>query len=201
MNITEQPFNWGVNIGAGYNCFIVRKKDFISQGIQWFSRWNDLPNLPVPSHAFIATGPDFTIEAFGDGVHTGTFANYLNDQNSALLVRKPKNWTPELGSAIVGAATKHLGEKYGYFLIAGMALSNSFLGKGLDKITGGWTTRKLDSMFDNSSTDICSELVAKSDVAAGMTGGILLKPADTIKPIDLFTDQVIYEPDAIELLA
>lgn len=188
--------------GPGYVGFTVRKRDFVAAGIQWFERWDAIVDLPCPSHTFIITGLDSTVEAFGDGVHSGTLTHYLTDPDVALLIRRPMGWTPDLGARIVAAADRRIGKKYGYWLIAGMAISNSFAGRALSWLTRGWFTRKVNALFDSRSTEICSGLVAESlqeqPELAGV--GCLKEPHYTLKPVDLFTDGLAFEPDAVELL-
>lgn len=202
MQIVEQRPVWQTNLNVGYNAFITRRKDFISAGIRWFSRWDDLPGVPPVSHAFIISGPNETIEAFGNGVGRGTLSAYLNDPNVALLIRVPSGYTEDLGQRIVAEAAKHIGDRYGYVLIAAMALTNTILGHGIDKATGGWLSRKVDGWADGKREEICSELVAIADAAQPELAGrgILKNPASTIKPVDLMGDAVIYQPGAVELI-
>lgn len=202
MTITEAKPQWGVNYGEGFDAFTVRKKDFVAAGIRWFSRWDEMPGLPPVSHAFKIIGKDLTIEAFSDGVHYGTLTAYLSDPDVALLVRKPILWTPEMGRGMVEQAQKHLGDKYGYTLIVAMALTRSFLGRGLDWLTRGWTTRFVDDLLDSKRQEICSELVAMADQAQPELAGkgVLAQPANTITPVMLFGDAAIYEPGAVELV-
>ena len=204
MNVAVQKAQWGVNYCAGYSAFLIRKGDFISAGIRWFEHWDDVPNLPSPSHAFIITGKDSTVEAFGDGIHTGTLSGYLHDMTCAVLVRRPLHYTPDMGVRIVQAANAHLGDHYNYALIGAMAVSNSLLGHGLDMLTRGWFSRAVDGLADRKRYAICSQLVALAmqPQEEVMALGVLARPAYTITPMDLVRDQYIYEPDdyATELI-
>jgi hypothetical protein len=202
MDIVEQIYQPGVNCLPGYIAFTVRKKDFIAQGISWFERWDAMRKLPVPTHTFIVAYDGATIEAFANGVHEGKLDVYLNDPNVCLLVRRPVGYTVDLGSRIVQSAAKHVGHGYGYWLIAGMAVSNSFVGRGLDWLTRGWFHRTVEKCADSKTTEICSELVA---IAAGdqpelANKGVLDWPTYTVKPVDLFCCDTIFDGGAIELL-
>ena len=202
MQITVDSPHYPGNYAPGYAAWTVTHGNFISQGIRWFTRWDALLKLPIPSHAFIITGQDSTVEAFPDGVHPGTLSAYLNDPEVALLVRKPFGWTPEMGAAIVAAANQRIGEHYGYSLIVGMAIANSFLGRGLDWITRGHFGNWVEGVFENSHQEICSEMQgdALRSIPSLATRGCLQTPSYTLAPVDTFVDQFVFEPDCIELV-
>lgn len=200
--ISIQEPQWGVNYGPGFNCFTVRRGDFVSRGIQWFTRWEDVANIPV-SHTFPVCGPDYTIEAFGNGVHPGTLSAYLDDPNVALLVRRPRGWDPDLGARMVAEAKRHIGRGYDYKLIAGMAVSNMFVGKGLDWLTHGRFSELVDKWADTRSREICSEMMALVDQAMpelARLGILANKKAWQIDPAGLFNSEAVFEPGAIELV-
>jgi hypothetical protein len=197
---TEPVF--GMNYDIGFNAFTVRRKDFIAAGIRWFERWDRLPGTPPVSHAFVITGEDSTVEAFGDGVKVGSLQVYLKDPDVGLLVRRPKGWTQDLGERIAQEAGRHIGERYGYALIGAMALSNTFLGKGLDLVTRGWFGRTIDNLADGKSQQICSELVARADRTQpelAMLGCLRLEP-NQVTPALLFGDNEVFEEGAFELV-
>ena len=178
VKIVEQKAQWGVNYSMGDTGFLIRKRDFVSAGISWFERWDAIPDLPRPSHAFIIGLRDETIEAFGDGVHTGTISAYLHDPNVALLVRHPTGWTLGLAARICHPASKHIGDRYGYRLILAMALLNTYTGHLIDRLTHGEFGEWIERLGDSKRSEICSQLVAKAMQAQGeLTGlGVLSKP-------------------------
>lgn len=200
MNVLDQPLQWGVNCDVGWVGFLSRHNDFIAHGINWFSRWDEISNIPI-THTFIITGPDSTIEAFKDGVKPGTLSAYLNDPEVALLVRKPIKWTPDMGARIVGKAQMHEGEKYNDWLIFADAASNTLLGHYLDHLFHGAISQHLTEWADSPNKEICSKLVAVAvNQPETQSFGVLANPAASIKPIDLFEDQYIFDPGAYELL-
>lgn len=198
--ITIERPKWGVNYGPGFNCFTVRRGDFVASGIQWFTRWDDINNVPV-SHTFPVIGPDLTIEAFGNGVKLGTLSAYLDDPNVALLVRKPVGWTPEMGARMVAEAKKHVGRGYDWPLIGTMMMSRTFVGRGINQLTKGWFGQTLNRFVEGKEREICSELMASVDQAQPELAGrdILSLPAYDIDPVSLFSSH-IFEPGAVELV-
>jgi hypothetical protein len=205
MNIAVQKLQWNVNVAIGYVGFTVRKHDAVAAGIRWFeSGWNKVGWGVKPSHTFLISDSDETIEAFGNGIHRGTLTAYLHDPDVALLVRRPFGWTAEMGRNIVEAGSMHLGHKYGYWLIAGMAVSRSFLGMALNWATRGWFGRRVQGWCDGKQAEICSELVSLAMQGQGglVRRGVLQQAANTITPVDLFRDSFAFEPCdyAIELV-
>lgn len=203
MNVTEQKLQWGVNVAPGYVGLLSRRNDFVSAGIDWFERWDALPGDPPVSHAFIIQswpeegGSFSTIEAFSNGVRQGYLSAYLADPECAVLVRKPVNYTDELGKKIVLAASAHIGESYDYAEIVAVAGANSLLGHAIDRITHGWWSQHLEKLAANDHSEICSELVAKALRAAGAITG--QEPAYAITPQMLMADPLDFEAGAIEL--
>ena len=202
MNVSDQKAQFGVNYDVGYDGFISRPNDFIAAGIRWFERWDTLPGVPPVSHAIKIIGPDQTIEALAHGIVYGSLSKYINDPECAVLVRKPKGWTPEMGERLATEAKSHLGEKYNYLLLFVMAITNSYFGKGLDAVTGKKFSAWLNHVADLKRHDICSQFCAKVDNALPEFQGksVLARPLNTITPILLCQDEVIYEPGTIELL-
>ncbi len=195
MKIRVERPTFGWNYAPGYSAFTVRQKDFVAAGIQWFERWDALPDVPSPSHTFLLTGRDETIEAFGNGVHYGSLRAYLQDPNVALLVRRPKGWSPMMGEFLIGQAQVHLGEHYGYGLIAAHAVVNTYVGHLLTKLTGGWFERVVTRALDARQQEVCSELMARVLGAwPGFTGLEVVQHPATVKPVELFRDRELYEP-------
>jgi len=202
VTVIEQKSQFGVNYDIGYDGFTSRQKDFISAGINWFERWEAIPGVPPVSHVFKIVGEDLTIEAFGDGVRHGKLSNYLNDHTCALLVRKPLGWTLGMGFRMHEEAKRHLGDRYNYFLIVAMAISNSYLGKWIDKKTSGKFSMWITDWADNAKSEICSSLVARVNGAMPELEGksVLAKPPFKVMPVMLCGDSVIYEPGITELI-
>lgn len=191
MNIVQQKAVFGTNYDVGFSCFNVRRHDFIAAGIRWFERWDSLPKLPRPSHAYVITGEDETEEAFGNGVHKGTLSAYLKDPNVAVLIRKPLGWSPSRGEQIAAKAKACDGQGYGYLSIVAMAMSHSYIGHGLDLLTKGWLGHQMEKLANTQNTAICSEVVAEAN---GLVNPYIWTPAD------LFFSDNIYEPGAVELV-
>lgn len=202
MNIIEQQPRWGLNYREGFDGFTVRRKDFIAAGIRWFEKWDMLPGVPPVSHTFKIIGDNRTIEAFSDGIHYGTIGAYLNDPDVALLVREPIVWTQDMAEKMTAAAAAHLGDKYGTSLIAAMAFTRTFFGRGLDWLSRGWTTRFVTNMLDSKRQEICSELVAMVDREQPelACAKVFAYNSNEITPLMLFGDDTLYKPGAIELV-
>lgn len=204
LNISVQQPKWGVNYDVGFSAFVIRKYGFVSHGIQWFSAWDSIKNIPSPSHALTITGENETVEAFSHGVDRGTVSAYLDDEDCVLLVRRPLRWTPDMGQRIKRQVETHIGEKYGFRLIGALAVANSYSGKLLDLLSGkrfsGWLARLADSKKEMICSESVSDgLAAQPEVQAF---GILARPPAVIKPVDLCGDRYIYEPPdyAVELV-
>lgn len=202
MDVIEQKTQFGVNYDVGYDGFTSHPKDFITAGINWFERWDKLPGIPPVSHTFKIVGEDQTVEAFGNGVRYGKLSDYLNDPNCALMVRKPMKWTPDMGRRLAAAAKSHIGERYNYFLIVMMALGNTFLGHGINKLSGGKFSNWLDELADSKKSSICSQLVSRvnNSVIELRNWGVLRLPPYDVTPLLLLQDKMIYEPGIIELI-
>ena len=202
MNITEQKAQYGTTYDVGYVGFTVTRHSFIAAGISWFQHWDKIKNVPTPTHVFVITGEDETVEAFPNGVHRGTLQKYLCNPDVALLVRRPWHWTPGLGGQIAAKAAEFIGQSYGYWLIAGMAVSNSLLGRSLSWLTRGWFGRTVEKLCDGKRSQICSELTARALNAQPLLHelGILKYAEATITPMELFSDKLVFESGAIELV-
>ena len=157
MDVTEQKPQFGVNYDVGYDAFTSHPRDFLTAGIDWYERWDALPGVPPASHAIKIVGEDLTIEALEHGIVYGKLSGYLNDPLCALMVRKPVQYTPDMAARMLKEAQSHLGEKYNYFLIAMMAIGNSYIGHWIDqKFSDGKFTSWLEKLADSKRMDICS---------------------------------------------
>ena len=201
IKVTQQYPAYGTNYGPGWIGFKATRKGFIAAGINWFEHWDNISKVPV-EHTLNIASDDLTIEALEDGVDDGSLRNYLLDPDVALLVRKPRQLSLDLARAIVDEAGMHLGEPYNNRLIAAMALSSTFLGHALSRLTCDRTERWLCWLADRRNEWICSKLVRTSLAHPPYTQyhGVMQMPPYTVKPIDLFEDVFVFEPGAIELL-
>lgn len=199
MRIIANRPAFGLNYDVGYVGFISRRRDFVAAGINWFSRWDQLDDDPPVSHTFVITGMDMTIEAFTSGVSYGSLAAYLKNPDVALLVRKPRGLTPQLGMRIMDAARSHLGEKYDYGLICANVLANTFVGHWINRLCRDWPNRAVCRLLGKNCRMICSELVA-TVLDQPELKPFLNRSADTVKPQDLFEDTAVFDPGAIELV-
>ncbi len=198
MKIVSQKAEFLTNYGPGWIGFLSRKDNFISEGINWFSRWDDLDHVPI-SHVLNIVGKDSTIEALEPMVAYGCLSEYLEDAEVALLVRRPRT---KHFTAIVTEAQKRLGEKYNNRLIGALAVSETFLGHALNRLTGGGFERFLVRRVDRPDQWICSKLGIRTLEQPDLIplGGVLKWLPATVKPIDLFEDECLFEPGAFELL-
>jgi hypothetical protein len=203
MNVTEQKPQFGVNYDVGYDAFTAHPRDFLTAGISWFERWDALPGVPPASHAIKIVGPDQTIEALAHGIVYGKLSDYLNDPECALMVRKPIQYTPDMGARMLKEAQSHLGDKYNYPLIVMMAIVNSYIGHWIDqKFANGKFSDWMLRLADSKRKEICSQFVAKVDneMVELRDRSVLRLPPYRITPVLLIGDPVIYEPGTIELI-
>jgi hypothetical protein len=196
MNIAEQRPQWRGNYDIGYIGFTITKASFIAAGISWFTKWDALPNLPKPTHCFIVTGEDETVEAFSKGVDRGTLSSKLADENVGVLIRRPRHYSRDMGARLAMESGKYVGEKYGYWLVATLAVSNSIIGRLFSTLTGGWFERFVTSLGDKKKEQMCSELCARTMQTEPELAklGVLQQEARTIVPVELFTDPYCFEP-------
>ena len=186
---------WGVNYRTGYVGFTFHTDEVLSQGIAWFERWDRLSDIRV-SHTFIVIGPDETIEALPQGVVNSDVGKYFNDFNCLTFFRVPVGYAPKLGSCIVCAASRYLGDSYGYGLLLADLLANSFIGHAINKVFHNGPNQTVSNWLDGRKSEICSELVAKALQAQPSlsTVGCLANPARTIMPQMLFEDESVFQP-------
>jgi hypothetical protein len=198
VNIVSQPPDYLANYGPGWIAFLSRRDNFISAGIDWFSRWDDIDHVPI-SHVINIIGENDTVEALEPCVCCATLEVYLHNPEIALLVRKPRT---QFLANVVREAKLHLGEPYNNKLIAALALSETLAGHALNQFTLGAFERTLVRCVDRPNKWICSKLGVRTlrqpDLVPGT--GVLTWPSGTVKPIDLFEDTYAFEPGAIELV-
>jgi hypothetical protein len=198
MNIISQPPQFLTNYARGWVGFISRHDNFIADGIDWFSRWDELDHVPI-SHTFNIVGQDTTVEALEPEVSYGSLHDYLDDPEIALLVRKPRT---RFFERICNQAILRLGDKYNNRLIAALALNETFLGRALNKFSLGafesWLVRRALRPHTWDCSMLVTETLRQPDLIP--LGGVLTWTPGTVKPIDLFEDQNLFEPGAIELV-
>ena len=200
MQITETKAS-AFDLKPGYIGFVSRKADFISAGIDFFEAWDRLPGDVPVSHTLVYCGPVTTIEALAHGVVQGSVANYLDDPDCALLVRRPLGYTDELGERIVNCASSHMDEKYDDWLIAADAMRNTLLGHYLDHQLHGAVTEFLTAWADRPKEEICSKLVALAmHQPEFIDKGFVSWPPAQVMPANVFEDNLVFEPGAVELL-
>lgn len=201
ITVRQQHPVFGVNYGPGWIGFISRRDNFISDGINWFSRWDEISHVPI-SHTLNILGADMTNEALDKGIVHGSLFTYLHDPDIALLVRKPRAMTAGLASRICANAESHLGEPYNFELIAALAAGETYTGRALNWLSRGWWQEFLVRRADKPDEWICSKSVATSLHQPELIYpfSVLTRRPALVKPIDLFEDVKIFEPGAIELV-
>lgn len=204
IKVTQQYPQSGVNFGAGWVGFVCHRDEFIAAGIDWFERWDTITRLPLgaASHTFTLVGAGLTIEAFEGGVFRGSIFSYLSDANTALLVRRPRCLSADLAHRIADRAQTHIGQPYNNALIAAHAAANTYAGHLINCITRGRFEDWLCLHADKPNTWICSKEVATDLQQPELLypGSVLTRPPCAVKPVDLFEDEKIFEPGAIELV-
>lgn len=204
ISVRQQYPQPGINYGPGWVGFVCHRDEFIAAGIDWFERWDTITRLPLgaASHTFIIGAGGLTVEAFEGGVFRGSIYDYLNDPDTALLTRCPRNLTPDLARRIVDRAQMHIGEPYNNALIAAHAAANTFAGHLINRLTGGRFENWLCARADRPNTWICSKEVATDlqQPELNYPASVLTWPPCTVNPVDLFEDVKVFEPGAIELV-
>lgn len=199
MKIISVPPAWGETLAPGYCGFITRERNVIGDGIAWFERFElGLPFVHTfVIESFSSSSSCSLIEAHAQlGVHRATLEEYMGNPNTQCFIRIPKGWTPEIGEKIATAAATHLGEKYAFPLIVADALANTWLGHGINWLTGNHWDRFICWALSNAHQKICSQLVAlalQSQFYLRLRG-CLRRPADTIMPKELGNDNSLWDP-------
>ena len=195
MQIKSVKPVFGENYDLGWIGFTQRGGDIISDGIAWFERWDAYGNIIV-EHAFVVAGTDTCVEAHaGSGVTRSNLRKYFSDPGCRVFFRKPVKYSPSMGRSIVQAASRHIGDKYGYNIIFADVLINCITGHWLDKLTCGWWARLVAAILNRPGMVVCSQLASLALQAQPMlsTLGCLNQPAATITPQRLFVDESVFE--------
>jgi hypothetical protein len=96
----------------------------------------------------------------------------------------------------IAVSQTRLGSVYDYSLVAGHALSDTFLGKALGLVTFGWSTKMFRKIWNRKNSYICSVFLALAlqDQPELKKKGILKKKACEIDPQALFQDGIVFKP-------
>lgn len=192
-NIKSQEPRWGINYHRGFAGFTYRAGAPISNGIAYFTRWDNASGLCV-SHALVITGPDECIEAQPGGVVRSSLRKYFDDPKCAFFVRKPVCYNAIMAEDIVAGAEAQLGEKYGYSLILAHAIGGSLLGKTLSAVTAGRSYDLLIRLLDSEKESICSEVLAEALKNSPYLRylGCLRKRSAGLSPQRIFEDRELW---------
>lgn len=198
---TPSKPEFGVNYDIGWAGFVWHDS-FIADGIAWFTRRHRKGN-PKVDHVFVVTGNNTLVEANSDGVDPESMDEYFKQPGYSVYLRKPKFWTPDLGSRIAAKANTYIGYPYDFGLIAGDAISNSIIGQITNDLTDDlfddWITRATDS----SRAMICDKLyvLAAKDQPELKGLGTLGVPPSENNPQMLFGDDAIFEEVATTVIS
>ena len=182
------------NYGPGWVGFTYHPDQWLSYGIAYFERYEDADGIPV-THTFVCSGPDKCIEALGRGIVESDLGKYFNDPKCRIFFLRPKGWSEVMGMRIVSAAHQHIGDRYGYGIIAADALGNTLAGRAINRLTGGLLSQWLWKRLDRPKAEICSELVADALQAQPEFNGVgcLKGKSWEITPQMLFEDDFVFE--------
>jgi len=198
MNLEIQTVKpvFGQNYDVGYVGFTYHDHNFVSEGIAYFTRWEDLQSIPV-SHALIVTGDNQCIEAVGTGnaVRLAPLSTYFDDPKVRISFRQPLGWNRELGQRLATTALRQLGAKYDFGLMVADFGSNSIPGHFLNKLFHDKPAEWIAGLLGSPDRFVCSELVAWAmDQQPELKDkGILARDLNLVTPQGLFEDTVVFE--------
>lgn len=189
---------YGENYKRGFIGFTFKDDSFVSHGIAFMTRWDNLKRIPV-SHALVVTDDSTCVEAImGKGVVRSDLRDYFNDPHTHIFFKKPRDITDIDTVQIVSAADKEVGADYANRLIVNNFLRNTFLGHFIDEVTDNKFFDKLASGVQKQGDFICSQLAAHAMNAAELWTyrgkGILGRPEAAINPQNLSCDEVVFKP-------
>lgn len=184
---------YGANYDLGWIGF-VHHHTFISDGIDWFTRWYRKVHDPAVSHVFVVSGDNQCLEANANGVDHDSLDQYFLDPRYTVYLRKPFQWTPDLGLRIVKAASCFVGFPYDFDLIAADAISNSIIGHIANQLSHDeldkWLTKAADSPKEMICDKVAALAMSEQPELAGL--GTLAMPAARNNPQMLFEDERIF---------
>jgi hypothetical protein len=192
---SEMPL-FGTNYKPGYSFGVYNSKSLISHGIAWFTRRDDLAGINC-SHVGIVSDSGNALESLmRDGVTESSLDKYFNNPHLHIFFRKPRHWTPQIGEQISTGMRTLIGKPYDINLIKAHAMTGSFAGHFLNKLTSGDFEKWIEERFDTQDAYICSEACAwtmqQISCFAGL--GCLTRPACTINPVQYITDSELWTP-------
>jgi hypothetical protein len=187
---------YGVNYAAGWSFASFRENNKLSHGIAWFTRWDQMSQLPV-SHVGFVAGPNSVIEATREkGVVETPIGNYFDDPHVHIYFRKPRGWTPDLGKRIAAMAMIQIGDSYDTALIKAHLAAGTFLGHWISKFSDDALELWLCNKFNDPDAWICSELCAwtMQQFEAFDRKGVLAHMPCTVTPPEYIWDQYLFKP-------
>lgn len=196
---------YGLNYRDGFIGFTFDDSSFLSSGIVWFTSWeqgqnSDVPNIPV-SHVFVVTGENQCVEAWVPKVRISSLSDYFNNPHKHVCFRKPNGMTDEIAQQIVKTSLSEVGKSYNYTLIIGHAISDSWVGRMFDSITGGKFHILVTSFFNTRWGFMCSQLASycMNLISQYKGRGVLKDKVSSIDPQKLFQSKEIFEPWSITI--
>lgn len=186
---------YGANFAAGWSFASFRDDSQISEGIAWFTRWDQLRLLPI-SHVGCVAGQESVIEAVrGKGVVETPLESYFNDPHAHIFFRKPIGWTPELGRRIVSMVRTQLGARYDTSLIKAHLAVGTFFGHWISKLSADALELWLCRLFNASDAWICSELMvwAMQQFEEFDSKGVLAHMPCTVTPPEYIWDVELFK--------
>lgn len=187
MYILQNPV-YNEDYKDGYVFFSYTKRDFISAGIALFQACEMKSGHPI-SHCGIISGPGRCLESTTPTTMESDFVKkYLEDPNTIVFIRKPKNYTSEMAQKMIEEGRKHIGEKYSYLGLLGSAI----------RVVISWGFKLFSKLrykqdpLNASDRTFCSEYVALCMRAGMGKMGCLEYHPENIYPSTLFEDDVIW---------
>lgn len=193
VNSVEPKF--GVNYDVGYIGFKYVDRNFLSNGIAYFTRWERLNQIRV-SHCFVVSSKNECVHAtMKMGVCIGQLDDWFNDPKCQVFFRKPRGYSVALGNRIVQTAASQLGRDYDFSLLFSQGIEGSYIGRMLHRIYGDDLSAALAKLCNSEDEWVCSELQAYSldEQPEYHDVGCLSKPNAAISPQELFEDELLFE--------
>ena len=197
FELVDQLPQYGVNYNKGYIGFVYNDTSLISQGIVYFTKWDDLYNVPG-NHALIVEDETNCIEAMmTKGIQRNPLKDYFENPHTHIFFRKPNDLNNIVAEQISEAASKEIGAGYANGLIINDALRGTLLGHIIDDLTHDALFDFLSQMMCKKGSFICSQLAAYSLKEAKdwayRKSGVLRRPTTAITPQELFCDDAIFD--------
>lgn len=195
--VTDQVPEYGVNYGKGYIGFVYNDNSIISQGIAYFTKWDDLYHIPV-NHALIVEDEDTCVEALMiKGIQRNSLKSYFDDPHAHIFFRKPNELNTLIADEISGTAQKEVGAGYANGLIINDIIRGTLLGHIIDDLSHDMLFDCLSERMSQKGAFICSQLAAYALKSAKnwpyKNQGVLRRPTTAITPQELFCDDVIFQ--------